>query len=283
VKPDAVVRMEWVLGTSAESWAPVASGGYSRNEHWTVVCSDGTRAFVKVASIEPGPQWLRDEVAVYECVAGPFMPRFLGWEDGDEPLLVLEDLSHGARFPPPWEPGDVESVLATLGELAAVHAQLPRLDETPLAGWDDVARDPGPLLSLGLVSAEWLEKALPSLLDAARATPLAGDSVVHCDVRSDNLCLRDGRAVLFDWNHARSGNGTFDVAFWLPSLALEGGPTPFGLSRDADELAAVVAGFFGALAGLPPPEGAPRVRSFQRAQFEVALPWACAVVGLPLQ
>ena len=97
MKPDAVLRTERVLGVEAESWTPVVSGGWSRNEHWTIVCKDGTRAFLKLASIEPSPQWLRDEVRVYECVEGPFMPRFLGWEDGEQPLLVLEDASVGAR------------------------------------------------------------------------------------------------------------------------------------------------------------------------------------------
>jgi hypothetical protein len=268
-----------VLGLEAESWTPVASRGWSRNEHWTIVCNDGTRAFLKVASIEPSPQWVRDEVHVYECVEGAFMPRFLGWEDGEEPLLVLEDVSAGAHFPPPWEAGDVEAVLAALHETAATEAtgDLPPLGS--LAGWHDVARDPAPFLSLGLVTREWLDAALPALLDASDCTLVAGDSVVHCDVRSDNLCLRDGRAVLFDWNHARIGNPAFDVAFWLPSLKLEGGPDPHEIG--VDELAALVAGFFAAHAGLPPPEGAPLVRGFQRAQLEVALPWACMVLGLP--
>ena len=111
--------------------------------------------------------------------------------------------------------------------------------------------------------------------------PLDGDSVVHCDVRSDNLCLRSGHAVLLDWNHARIGNPSFDVAFWLPSLLLEGGPLPetFGV----DEFAVFVAGFFAAQAGSPAPPGAPRVRGFQRAQLEVALPWASRVLGLPVE
>jgi hypothetical protein len=279
VKPDAVLRAERVLGVEAESWTPVVSRGWSRNEHWTIACTDGTRAFLKVASLEPSPQWVRDEVHVYECVDGPFMPRFLGWEDGEEPLLVLEDVSVGARVPPPWEEGDVEAVLAALQEAAAaeVTGELPPLGS--LAGWHDVARDPAPFLSLELVSPGWLESALPVLLDASDRTPLEGDSLVHCDVRSDNLCLREGRAVLFDWNHACIGNATLDVAFWLPSLKLEGGPDPQEVG--GDEFAVVVAGFFAAHAGLPPPEGAPLVRGFQRAQLEVALPWACAVVGLP--
>lgn len=238
---------------------------------------------MKLASIEPSPQWVRDEVVVYERVQGPFMPCLLGFAGGPEPLLLLEDLTHDARFPPPWAPGDVEAVLATLSEVAACRAELPRLDEAALAGWHDVARDPDPFLSLGLVTRDWLAGALPALLEATDAAPLGGDSVVHCDVRSDNLCLHEGRAVLFDWNHARRGNAAFDVAFWLPSLALEGGPDPRGVAPEADGLAVVVAGFFAAHAGLPPPEGAPRVRGFQLAQLEVALPWACAVLGLPLE
>src|SRR5205823_2619368 len=43
---------------------------------------------------------------------------------------------------------------------------------------------------------------------------------------------------------------------------------------------AAVAGFFAARAGLPPPEGAPTVRAFQREQLAVALPWAARELGL---
>jgi hypothetical protein len=271
-----------VLGVSVQSWRRVESRGYARNEHWTLVCDDGTRAFVKLAAIPPGPDWLRDEVRVYEAVRGTFMPRFLGWDDGEEPVLVLEDVSEGARAVPPWQPGDVEAVLAALADVAAaeLHGPLPRLAEVDWAGWADVARDPAPFLSLGLVTRDWLESALPALVAARAETPLDGASAVHCDVRSDNLVLRDGRAVLVDWNHARVGNPALDVAAWAPSLALEGGPRPEEIA--SPECAAFVSGFFAALAGLPPPEGAPLVRGFQRAQLEVALPWTCAVLGLPV-
>jgi hypothetical protein len=149
-----------------------------------------------------------------------------------------------------------------------------------MTGWREIAADPAPFLSLGIVDADWLERSLPALLEASGAALLDGGSLVHGDVRSDNLCLRSGRAVLLDWNHARIGNPAFDLAFWLPSLVLEGGPGPanFGV----DDLSAHVAGFFAAKAGLPAPAGAPRVRAFQRAQLEVALPWACSTLGLEL-
>jgi phosphotransferase family enzyme len=275
VKPGAVARAEGLLGAEAEAWARVVRKGYSLNEHWTVTFADGTNAFLKLARIHPSPQWLRDEAAILATVQGRSVPRFIAFEDGREPLLVLEDLMP-ARWPPPWHEGDVEAVLAALAEVSEEHADVPPLAHEEWNGWREVAADPEPFLSTGLRDAAWLERMLPALVAAADRAPLAGDALLHCDVRSDNLCVKDGHVVLVDWNHARLGNPKFDVAFWLPSLVLERGPRPqrFGV----DELAPVVAGFFAAHAGLPRPAGAPRVREFQRAQAAVALDWVEAVL-----
>jgi hypothetical protein len=275
VKPGAVARAEALLGNEAEAWARVVRTGYSLNEHWTATFADGTTAFLKLARIDPSPQWLRDEAAILATVQGRSVPRFIAFEDGPEPLLVLEDLMP-ARWPPPWREGDVEAVLAALAEVAQAHADVPLLEQDDLNGWRAIEADPEPFLSTRLRDAAWLERLLPALVAATDAVPLAGDALLHCDVRSDNLCLKDGHVVLVDWNHARIGNPRFDVAFWLPSLALERGPRPqrFGV----DELAPVVAGFFAARAGLPRPAGAPRVREFQRAQAAVALDWVEAVL-----
>ena len=67
----------------------------------------------------------------------------------------------------------------------------------------------------------------------------------------------------------------------LPSLKLEGGPDPWELVPDSQGFAALMAGFFAARAGLPPPPTAPTVREFQHRQAEVALPWAARELGLP--
>ena len=63
-------------------------------------------------------------------------------------------------------------------------------------------------------------------------------------MRSDNLCLRDDRALLVDWNHVTRGNALFDVAAWLPSLASEGGPPPDDIRPEAGVFAAALAGYF---------------------------------------
>ena len=261
------------------------SRGYARGERWIVRLDDGRTAFVKVGVEEWMVENMRAEMRVYAHVQGAFLPRVFAFdEDGDPPVLVLEDLG-AAHWPPPWTTAHVEAVTAVVDEIAAVDPP-PGLEslERLGSGWRLVAEDPAPFLTLGLATHLWLERVLPSLVDAEAATPLAGDSLVHCDLRSDNLCIRHGRAVLVDWNWASVGNPAFDVAFWLPSLVLEEGPPVEEIARrrpEVDAFAALVAGFFAHRAGQPPPDGAPAVRGFQRAQLEVALPWAARVLDLP--
>ncbi len=283
MQPDAVARTEHALGAVAETWSPVASRGYALGDRWLVRLRDGRSVFAKRAIGEATAAALRLEQRVYSALDAPFLPSLLGWEDAELPLLVLEDLS-GEDWPPPWTGAAIEAVLATLAEVAATPPPpgLKRLASDPPETWDAVADDPQPFLGLELCSQGWLDEALPALLAASEPGVFTGDALLHFDVRSDNLCIRGDRAVLVDWNLACVGNAAFDIAFWLPSLALEDGPEPDSVaSGDVNAFAAAVAGFFAARAGLPPPPGAPQVRGFQLAQLEVALPWAVRVLGLP--
>jgi Ser/Thr protein kinase RdoA (MazF antagonist) len=145
-----------------------------------------------------------------------------------------------------------------------------------------LAGDPGPFLALGMCSAAWLGRALPFLDDAARSADLCGDSLLHMDVRSDNLCVLGDRAILIDWNWACRGNAAFDLAAWLPSLHAEGGPAPETLMPEAGAFAALLAGYFCARAPRPPISLAPHVRPLQLAQARTALPWAARALGLPM-
>lgn len=61
----------------------------------------------------------------------------------------------------------------------------------------------------------------------------------------------------------------------------EGGPAPATIMPNAGALAALVSGYFAARAGLPPPEGAPRVRGVQLQQLRTALPWVVLALDLP--
>ena len=200
-------------------------------------------------------------------------------------LLLLEDLS-GCGWPPPWDDRRVEQVLDALARLHAIEdgSSLTSLDvEDPrLPGcWRRVAAEPASFLSLGLATERWLRASAPVLAAAAEGAALDGRCPTHLDVRSDNICFRDGRALLVDWNQTVLAHQDVDIACWLPSLHAEDGPAPEEILPDAGPLAAVISGFFAERAGKPIIPTAPRVRVVQRQQLGTALPWAVRALDLP--
>lgn len=276
-------RLASVTGKTPVVFQPV-SGGWTLAARGVVGFADGSRAFVKAATDENTARWLRAEQHLYTQVRAPFMPAFLGWhDDGERPVLLLEDLSD-AFWPPPWSPERIELVLSALQEVHETPPppNLPRLEaeRDNLASWTKVAADPDPFLALGLCPAGWLRAALPILIAAEQAAVLDGDDLLHLDTRSDNLCFRENRAVLVDWNWACRGNGTVDIAGWVSSLHVEGGPPPEVILPGQPALAALFAGYWAFRAGLPPPQPGSRVREVQQKQLQVALPWAARALGL---
>jgi hypothetical protein len=261
------------------------SRGFSQAGRFVLTLADGGTCFLKQATCPRTAAWLRDEMRVYAALREDFLPRVLCFEDdGERPLLFLEDLS-GAAWPPPWTPAQLGRLRVALAALSRTRApagvpDLPTVwSGTP--GWREVAADPGPLLSLGLCEEGWLRRALPVLLGAADPGLLAGESLVHMDLRGDNLCFAAERTVFVDWNWATRGDPRMDLALLLPSLHADGGPAPEELLPEAAGLSALVSGILAARAGLPE-ESAPRgVRRERRRQLAVALPWAARTLGLP--
>ena len=269
-------RVEAQFGAT-RSWQPVV-GGYSGAGIWVVGSRAGSSFFVKAATTEPTAGFLRDEHAVYSGIGAACIPEMLGWDDaGEWPILILEDLSD-AVWPPPWDRVQIEAVLDACAELASIEGPdwLPSWRDLrdDFMRWRIIAHDPHPFLSTGLADRGWLDAALPHLLSAEAAADVVGSSVVHADVRSDNLCF-EPEAKFVDWNWTRRGNPEIDVVAWLPSLRVEGGPAPWDVRADADaNLVAMLAGYFASYAALPPsPNVNPRVRTLQRDQAEVCLQW----------
>ena len=111
---------------------------------------------------------------------------------------------------------------------------------------------------------------------------LAGEAFLHLDVRSDNLCLQEGRVVLVDWNFAHVGNPLLDIGRLAAEPEARRRARPVGTivpdSQDSQPCWQATS--------RPAPAcrhrlTAPRVREFQRRQAEVALPWAARELRLP--
>lgn len=265
------------------AWRPITQG-YTTAVCLIVTCADRRSVFVKGATDARTAEWLRREHAIYSHVRAPFLAAMHVWEDdGSKPFLVLEDLSK-AVWRAPWTARRIMQVLDTLRQVAATSppAGLESLEErrSHLAGWAKVRQDPGPFLRLRVCTADWLARTLDALVRAEAGVRLTGNGLVHCDVRSDNLCFINNRVVFVDWTWACRGNGDFDVAAWLPSLYLEGGPLPDTMLSEQPHFAALVSGYFAARAGLPVEQSASK-RALQQAQLRAALPWAVRALGLP--
>ncbi len=275
-------RITKLLGARPTGYRRVL-GGYTPAARW--ICTTPKRDyFIKAATTPLTADFLRKEILAYAAIHGNFIPELVAAEDHEvQPVLILEDLS-SHHWPPPWTEASIAAVLDCIQEMHRSTAQLPSFAEAHVyePGWANVAQDPQPFLALGMASADWLEKALPLLMEYEERCPTEGEALTHGDIRSDNLCLRGSRALLIDWNCACRSNPKLDLGFWLPSLAYEGGTLPETLLPNTPEVAAWVAGFFAYRAGLPNIPDAPRVRLVQRQQLQCALPWAARALGLPL-
>jgi hypothetical protein len=283
---EIVHAVEDMTGRHVAAWNLVTERGYTAARRLLVTFTDEGRAFVKAAVDERTTRKLRAEMLVYSQLQAAYLPHVIAWREGELPILVLEDPTD-ASWPPPSTPTAIGAVCSAIEEINATPPPrgLPRLESQRdefCGGWARVAVDPTPLLSVGLCSATWLTHALPTLMAAAEAAILDGEALLHLDVRSDNLCLREGRAVIFDWDFASIGNPAADLACWLPSLHMEGGPAPETLLADGGPLAASVSGYFAHRVGRP--ASSPREARHQELtllQLEGALSWAGRALGLP--
>jgi hypothetical protein len=278
-------RIHATTGRRAIAWSR-PDCGLSAALRFAVRFHDGTPAFVKAATDNDTERWLRTEYAALDGVRGAFMPAVVGWidESRQRPILLTADFS-GAYWPAShrgvtWRPGDVDALFATIAEVSATRAPgtLPALEVAP-GGWPSLTGASAALEREGVCSAAWLGRALPALIEAEAALEVGGSALVHGDIRSDNVCIEGGRAILVDWSHAARGNGDHNLASVLDTLHLEGGPPPASFRPAAGPWAAAAAAATARrlLAG-----GGPEwLRDVLRRLAIIDLDWAAAALRLP--
>jgi hypothetical protein len=201
-------------------------GGFSSADRGIVTLSDGTRAFVKLATDEDSQYWTRKEIIVYQTLlkAGyPYMPRLLAVRD-DQTAFALEDLSD-QDFGPIWHHDKVAAVMKARDELK----KRKHLFENNVLFTND---------SVVSMHNRWPELADQSILDILNArlqsfgqhgnvsldevhrytTILETwdrqfDTLVHHDIRSDNFAYDETTQTgkLVDWNWLCIGNNEMDI------------------------------------------------------------------------
>ena len=304
--PDAVrLELEGWLGSTVET-AESQAGGFSPGIAARIRTADGARYFIKGAGPLPNrdsPGMHRREARVLAAMPGGVaVPRLLWSYDDEETgwvLLVFQDIE--GRHPHiPWRLDDLDRVMDGLTRIADALTPSPlpismvgsATDAFARAinGWRQLAE--GPPADLDRLD-RWSSRNLGRLIELESQAPDAvdGDTLLHLDVRADNMLLAENEVWLFDWASACVGASWVDAVGFAPSVAMQGGPPPEQVvarhpaARTADPAhvtaaVAAVAGYFTHRALQPPAPGLPTLRAFQAAQGVVARDWLAQLAGL---
>lgn len=297
---NTALRLEWrflppaLRELVAERLGSPVVSAESRNRGFTpgfasvLTCEDGSRHFVKAASTRAQSMFAaayREEARkLAELPEAVPAPR-LRWVLDDEWVVVGIEHVDSRQPDRPWRNDDLDACLDALETVARELTPPPEalalgtaVDELGafFEHWSDVR-----VLRPELAHLDEAEH-----LASAYADVVAGGTVVHTDVRDDNVLIdRDGRAWLCDWNWPVVG------APWLDSLFLLIGPRGDGLDVEAvlatrpllrdvprnhvDCAIALVTGYFIKSAADPVPPTSPFLRDHQRWQGEVCWEWLC--------
>ncbi|GAA3829667.1 hypothetical protein [Nocardioides panacisoli] len=285
-------RLEWVhlpphIRAAVESrlGSPVVesesrTSGFTPGLASVLVCADGSRHFVKAASTVAQKTFAgayREEARKLRLLPPAVPAPRLQWvHDADDWVVLGFEYVDGRPPGRPWTAADLAAASAMVVETAGLLTPAPAGIETAAEAFGDWP-------------ALWERIDDPHAAECRALTVrfedvVAGDTLVHCDLRDDNLIIRaDGSVVACDWNWPVVG------AAWLDSLFLLIGPRGDGLDVQAhladhpmlsrvdpeaiDVALALILGYFAASAALPVPTTSPYIRDVQGWQRDVVRDW----------
>ncbi|MGI9002845.1 MAG: phosphotransferase family protein [Pseudonocardia sp.] len=290
--PDAPrTAIEATLGAPVAAEVP-QTGGFSPGLASRLRLADGRRVFVKAVNGERNthaPVLYRREASVMAALPGAVPAPALRhtYDDGDWVALVLDDID-GRHASEPWNSTDLRRVLSALTDLA--HRLTPSPAKVPdvrddladnYRSWRRLADDHD---TAGL--DPWVAEHLSQLVDLEAGWTYAaeGDTLLHADLRADNILLTPDTVAIIDWPYAVHGVVWLDLLLLLVSVAattsLDPEPLwtghPLGRAADpngATAVLAAVAGDFTYCSRQPAPRNLPHLRRHQQQKAAAALSW----------
>ncbi|MFE3636628.1 phosphotransferase family protein [Streptomyces sp. NPDC059168] len=269
-----------------------------------------TSGFAAVLHGNSGPQFIKavalDDTAIADCYRQEAVinqalpaevpaPRLQWIEERVAGWIVLGfDAVDGGRMPSaPWNPGDLAATLdaytVTAEALSTPSAALQQVGLKLIGDGSDFDDWRG--LASGASSAEALPPWVPTNrfdtlaeLETQWRQAVAGDAVLHHDLRQDNILLdTSGSAWICDWNWPCLGASWFDLVLLLATAHADGHgatelfanhPTARGVdSEQLDAALAALSGFFLVSGAQPPADWSPYIRQHQTWCGEVTLRW----------
>ncbi|MGH9197443.1 MAG: phosphotransferase, partial [Acidimicrobiia bacterium] len=218
--------------------AKTQPGGFSPGVAARLRLDDGRRIFMKVVGSHPNPSSpeLHRREAKIATALPPYAPapRLLwSYDDGDWVALGFEDIN-GRTPKMPWLKDELTRVLATIEQLArsltpsplATAPSLKTSMEDVFKGWRTLSGGPLPDRL-----DDWTKANLDRLVLLENLWKVAaeGNTLLHVDIRADNLLLTEDKVFVVDWPHAANGADWADLLFMLPSVYMQGGPPPWAV------------------------------------------------------
>lgn len=209
---------------------------------------------------------------------------------GNWVCLVFDDVP--GRFPAPsWEGDDLIRVLDAIDRSVEALTPTPLPDAPAVrdafssvfgTSWERLADEPR------LARADpWAADRLPSLaaLERLWAGGIDGETLLHLDLRRDNILLTGTEVVFVDWAWPATGAPWLDLVCFLPTVAAQSpacdvdavfrsrasGATARPEAVDAFLVA--LAGYWRSNSLLPAPPYAPLLRNEQRLAADGAIRW----------
>lgn len=277
--------------TDAESQTAGFTPGFAS----VLTDENGGRTFVKAASTKAQRVFAaayQEEARKLAALPEQAPAASLLWTSEVEDWVVLGIEYLDSRPPArPWTDTDLDATLDALEQIADLLTPPPdRLALAELsedladfpAMWPSLREAPQYLPDLDPPFADHVTEA--EALAAAYAEVVRGDTLVHTDVRDDNVLVRaDGTVAFCDWNWPCRG------AAWVDTVLALIGPRGDGLdveqilrqrrlTRDVpaesiDTVLALVTGYFLRQAQEPVPTSSPHIRDHQRWQGKVCWDW----------
>lgn len=260
-----------------------------------LTCEDGTRHFVKAASARAQPAFAasyREEIRRLTELPEDIPAPRLAWSLDDD-WVVLETAYVEGRAPQrPWQEAELGRVLDALeATTEALTPAPPSLEAATFAeefadfaaAWDDLEARTN-RVHPNWAHTYWAHADEAAALARRFAEVTDGDSLVHTDIRDDNVIVASDGSIWFcDWNWPVRG------AAWLDSLFILVQARGDGLDADAilvdraltrdvpaehvDIVLALLAGFFTRQADHPVPPTSPHLRTHQAWMRDVLWAW----------
>lgn len=280
-------------------------GGYGPAPTFRLAFADGQRAFFKATykeSNEFSTRALREEVRVYQELGElltEWAPKYYATIAVDDwHGLLLEDL--GPKSVPPWTIPLTRHIARGLASFhrSTLGLELPAWLSRPQDSvidekWPQVTKGGAEFQQLAAFAGDaaqeaqsWLHMVSPLVNEQMQHPILLAEpySLLHGDLRSDNLRYWRGRLSLFDWPAITVGRPEWDMVVFAQSVTVEGGPLPEEIMAwyseeiavDTHAINASIAWWFCFFANRAWREeipGLPRVRRFQRQQVAVLAQW----------